>query len=85
MIEWHLAEASLGHELGQGADVTAAIRDYAKWAKTTERTAWNQLARFRRGFPGEETPARIVAHLRHLHAGAVDQRAAVTLSVFAPA
>ncbi len=83
VIEWAIAEHKLGHELGQGEGLTEAVRDYARWARTSERTAWRQLSRFRAGFPGEETPARITAHLAR-YVEAISQRTASTVPAFAP-
>ena len=59
VAEWAIATHKLGHELGQGGDVTAAVREYAAYWRHSERTAWRQLARFREVFPEEESPARL--------------------------
>ena len=63
IIEWAIATARLGHELGQGADLSAAVREYGRYWRHSERTAWRQLARFREVFPEEESPARLAALL----------------------
>jgi hypothetical protein len=57
---WLIASRKLGHELGQGEGVTAAVREYASYWKRSERTAWRELDRFREVFPEEATPERIV-------------------------
>ncbi len=59
LLQWMIAEQALGRPLGDGEQTQAALRDYAEWWRITERSAWDQLAKFRAGFPGEETPSRL--------------------------
>lgn len=63
---WALAEASLGHELGagEGGHLSAAIREYSRYWKQSERTTWRELNRFRQVFPEQESPAAYAAALR---------------------
>lgn len=56
---WAYAESVLGHELGQGESVTAAVREHAEYWRQSERTSWRELQRFRDAFPEEESPSRL--------------------------
>ena len=85
LIQWSIAEAKVGHELGQGEGLSAAVREYAKYWRMSERTAWRDLDRFRRGFPSEESPGRITAHWRAHVANTINQGTASTVPVFAAA
>lgn len=71
LAAWAIAEATLGRPLG--ADVvghghtTAAVREYSKWWKQSERSTWRDLHAFEKAF-GEKTPARLVAAAHEQHA-----------------
>lgn len=56
---WAAATEALGHELGEGEHLTAALQEYAAFWRVSERTAWNELHRFRGVFPAEQSPARL--------------------------
>jgi hypothetical protein len=60
---WAIAERQLGHELGQGEGLTAAVREYAAYWERSERTGWRHLDRFRAAFPEDESPARLAGWL----------------------
>ena len=75
LIEWAIATHRLGHEPGQGGDLTAAVREYATYWRHSERTAWRQLARFREVFPEEDSPARLAGLLLEV-ADATERRLA---------
>ncbi len=60
LLQWMIAEQALGRPLGDGYHTVAAVRDYAEWWRVTERSGWDQLAKFRAGFPGEDTPHQLV-------------------------
>lgn len=62
LVAWAIAEESVGLPLGD--DLTSQVRNYAKWWRITERTAWRDLAAFKQAFPGEDSPARLAAELR---------------------
>jgi hypothetical protein len=87
LILWGMAESDRGGELGDGEGLSAAIREYAKWARESERTAWRHLGDFRAAFPGEESPANLTAQLRarrvELGRGAKAQAAVGSLAVVA--
>lgn len=63
--QWALARMVLGHDLGEeeGGGVSAAVREYARWWKVSERTAWRELSSFQNAFPEEQTPAELAAQL----------------------
>lgn len=63
VVTWSIAVEQLGHPLGtaEGEHLSAQIREYAAYWKTSERTAWRDLGRFREVFPEEESPARLAA------------------------
>lgn len=53
MAAWDTAQRAIGHEIG--------ITEYARWWKEPEATAYRHQALFREAFPGEQTPARLLA------------------------
>lgn len=60
MVAWQLAREALGDDWPEHDGVTAELRAYATWWRHKERTAWNDLARFRVAFPEEATPSRLM-------------------------
>lgn len=60
LLEWAVVIAD-GVEFSGG--VTDQIRTYVAWWDENERSAWRHLKEFKEAFPGEETPARMAAHL----------------------
>jgi hypothetical protein len=53
MAAWRLAEDSVGRPIG--------ITDYAAWWREPNGTVYRHQALFREAFPGETTPARLLA------------------------
>jgi hypothetical protein len=80
VIAWSTAVRQLGHELGadEGGHLSAAVRDYSRYWKSSERTVWRELARFRAVFPEEESPARLAGMLLQLTDERRAERAAVS-------
>lgn len=60
MVQWHTVRAAMGDEWPADGTVSDRVRVCADWWHVTERTAWNELRRFRAAFPGEETPERLM-------------------------
>ncbi len=58
-VAWAVAEQSLGHELGDGV-LTNAMHEYRDYWRQSDRTTWRELERFRKAFPGEESPVRLL-------------------------
>jgi hypothetical protein len=59
MVMWQ-AVADSSDDWPQG--LSEQVRAYSAWSQQHERTVWRQLERFRRAFPAEETPSRLMAH-----------------------
>lgn len=53
MAAWDRAQRAIGHEIG--------IEAYADWWREPNGTAYRHQALFREAFPGEKTPARLLA------------------------
>jgi hypothetical protein len=53
MAAWGLAEESVGRSIG--------IEEYASWWREANGTVYRHQALFREAFPGESTPARLLA------------------------
>lgn len=85
VVSWAIAEADLGRPLGEpeGGHLSAAIREYAKWWKVTERTGWNDLQRFSEVFNEEKTPARIALMMRDIADGRARREVLIGQPVFA--
>ena len=62
LVQWDTALQAMGDEWPEG--IEAQVQAYADWWRVAERTGWNDLRRFRAAFPGEETPARLMAAAR---------------------
>jgi hypothetical protein len=60
LVAWEIAERSLGHQLGEGAGITAALEEYRAYWRQTERTSWNELSACRAAF-GWDHPGELVA------------------------
>jgi hypothetical protein len=60
ILSWSIATERLGHPLGEGAGVKAAVQEYATYWADNERTAWNHLRTFRTVFPQWDTPHALV-------------------------
>lgn len=56
IVCWGIVEYALGR--------TPTVEEYADWWNESRSTVYRQQANFRKAFPGETTPARIVALLR---------------------
>lgn len=56
--QWAIAR----RELGRRPEVT----EYAEWWKMSERSAYRELAAFRKAFPDEDGPDRIAAAVNEL-------------------
>lgn len=52
MLQWALVRRALGHAPG--------LADYARWWGCSRSTAFRAQRRFRRCFPGERTPDRLL-------------------------
>jgi hypothetical protein len=55
VVAWAIVQESLGHP--------PTLEDYAEWWGETLRTAFREQERFRKAFPGETTPQRLVDQL----------------------
>lgn len=63
MIQWSMARESMG-DAWPAEGIEAQVRAYSDWWRHSERTGWNDLARFRAAFPGESTPERFLDFAR---------------------
>lgn len=61
VVQWAIAQRELGHDLGEGQGISAAVREFAAYWRKSERTAWRDVRRFRAVFPEHETPASLAA------------------------
>jgi hypothetical protein len=68
VTQWAIAERDLGRRLGSEdtGSLSAAIRDYAKYWKCSEKTGWREHTRFLAVFPEEASAARLAGVLQQL-------------------
>lgn len=65
MVAWDVVRRELGHE--------PTLDEYAEWWRVSKRTAFREQAQFRKCFPAESDPARLMDAAR----GAWDERKGV--------
>lgn len=53
MVAWEVARRELRRE-------SITLQDYAEYWRANERTAYREQAAFRKAFPGEQTPDRLL-------------------------
>jgi hypothetical protein len=70
IVQWAIAERDLGHRLGEGEGLSAAVREYAEYWRMSERTAWREVSRLRGVFGEAADPLALSAALRQ----AMDER-----------
>jgi hypothetical protein len=56
MIQWDVVRRELGHE--------PTREEFSDWWQQSERTTYRDQALFKEAFPGEESPARLMAAAR---------------------